>query len=164
MRNLEERAMEFAREAHRGQTYGHGDFFELHLARVVDTLERFGVSDPALLAAGWLHDVVEDTPTTIETIHFEFGWKVADLVSRLTDEKGGNRRQRQEKTHARIRGSIDAVRVKLADRIANVEFSLETENPLLDGMYRKEYGRFRNGLYRRGEYEEMWAVLDGILL
>jgi hypothetical protein len=84
---------------------------------------------------------------------------VADLVWRLTDENGGNRRERHRKTHQKIRGSTDAVRVKLADRIANVESAQEQRSNLY-GMYRSEHAHFREELYRQGEWEEMWARLN----
>jgi (p)ppGpp synthase/HD superfamily hydrolase len=163
MQRVDERAREFARVAHRDQVYGQGSFFELHLTRVVATLERFDESDPVLLAAGWLHDVVEDTSTSVDSVRQEFGDEIADLVARLTDERDGTRRERQQKTHARIRERTGAVRVKLADRIANVESNIEMNSPLVDRMYRKEYSRFRDQLYKAGEYEEMWSYLDGLL-
>lgn len=163
MRPLHERAREFARRAHADQRYGDGLFFDLHLTRVVATLERFGEQDPVLLAAGWLHDVLEDTPTPVGVLQTEFGEDVTDLVIRLTDEVMGTRRERQERTHAKIRGRAEAVRVKLADRIANVEFCIETSSELFDRMYRKEYCRFREQLHQAGEYTDMWAHLDRLL-
>lgn len=162
MSDLERRAADFARSAHEEQEYGGGSFHELHLARVVATLRRYGTDDPELLAAGWLHDVVEDTETTVDDLRAGFGDDVADLVWRLTDEPGANRKERQRNTHAKIREDARAVRVKLADRIANVESSFEQRSPLR-GMYRKEYRRFRDDLWRAGEYPEMWERLDALL-
>lgn len=163
MRPLDERARDFARQAHADQQYGEGLFFDLHLTRVVATLERFGERDSVLLAAGWLHDVLEDTTTSVGALQAEFGEDVTDLVIRLTDETMGTRRERQERTHAKIRGRAAAVRVKLADRIANVEFCIETGSELLDRMYRKEYSRFREQLLRDSEYADMWTHLDQLL-
>lgn len=162
--NIVEQAREFARLAHAGQVYGAGAFFEFHLVRVVATLERFGEEDPAVLAAGWLHDVLEDTATSVDILLPEFGGEISDLVVRLTDEREGSRRERQERTHARIRGKQKAVRVKLADRIANVEANIEMNSPLVDRMYRKEYSRFREHLYQQGEFPEMWRHLDALML
>lgn len=164
MATLEECARDFARSAHQGQQYGGGSFFDLHLTHVVDTLRRFGERDETILAAGWLHDVLEDTQSTPSELEALFGKDVADLVVRLTDVKGGSRRERQTQTHANIRGRAEAVRVKLADRIANVQASIDQSSPLLDGMYRKEYPRFRADLFREGEFESMWTHLDGLLL
>lgn len=163
MNSLDHRAREFARLAHAEQTYGPGAFFELHLTRVVGVLERFGETDPVLLAAGWLHDVVEDTPTTVDEVRSAFGEDVADLVDRLTDVRGGTRRERQTATHACIRERVGAVRVKLADRIANIEFNLAAGDPIVDRMYRKEYPRFREQLFRPDEFADMWEHLDRLL-
>ena len=156
---LVERASEFAKRAHAGQKYGGGDFWTMHLARVVETLKSFGEDNPILLAAAWLHDTVEDTDVTIDDIRREFGDDVADLVWRLTDEEGRNRKERHHLTHMKIRGRSDAVRVKLADRIANVESAFE-ERSHLRGLYREEYDAFFEDLYREGEWEEMWQYLE----
>lgn len=159
---LVERAREFARKAHDGQAYGDGAFLEEHLGRVVSTLQEFGESNEVLLAAAWLHDTVEDTDITIDDVRAEFGDDVADLVWRLTDEPGDNRRERHAKTFRKIRGRRDAVRVKLADRIANVEASLEQRSHLF-GMYRSEHDHFTSELYREGEWEDMWGRLNRLL-
>lgn len=162
MNELVERASEFARIAHANQRYGDGPFHSEHLARVVATLEAFGESDPVKLAAAWLHDAVEDTDVTVEDVRRDFGDDVADLVWRLTDEPAGSRRERHAKTHLKIRERADAVRVKLADRIANVEASIEQKSNLY-GMYRSEHKHFLADLYRPGEYEEMWTRLNTLL-
>lgn len=160
--DLEERARRFAEQAHRGQMYGDGPFVERHLARVVATLRRYGETDPTLLAAARLHDTLEDTDTTVEDLREAFGDDVANIVDRLTDQPGRNRRERQARTHARIREDPRAVRVKLADRIANVEAALEQKSNLR-GMYRKEYPRFRQDLHRPGEFDAMWRDLDRLV-
>ena len=160
--SLVEKAKRFAEQAHAAQRYGDGGFHEKHLGRVVATLQSFGETAENLLAAAWLHDAVEDTATTVADIQREFGDDVADLVWRLTDETDGVRRERHSKTHAKIRQRSDAVRIKLADRIANVESSMEQRSHLL-GMYRAEYMQFRRDLYRTGEWEEMWRRLDDLL-
>jgi guanosine-3',5'-bis(diphosphate) 3'-pyrophosphohydrolase len=162
MEKLIQRASEFARRAHDGQQYGTGSFHQNHLARVVATLQAFGETDEVKIAAAWLHDAVEDTDVTVADVRAEFGDDVADLVWRLTDEKGGNRRERHAKTHQKIREKSDAVRVKLADRIANVESSIEQRTHLF-GMYKAEHPAFREHLYREGEFPEMWQRLDGLL-
>lgn len=160
--NLLNRAAAFAAKAHGHQEYAGGSFLENHLGRVVETLRQFGETDEIKLAAAWLHDTVEDTSVTVHDVRREFGDDVADLVWRLTDEQGENRHERHAKTHAKIRGSTAAVRIKLADRIANVEAALEQRSDLY-GMYRNEHVHFRADLYREGEWEEMWRRLDSLL-
>ncbi|HSJ14509.1 MAG TPA: HD domain-containing protein, partial [Longimicrobiales bacterium] len=156
---IDVQARELARRAHEGQEYGGGPFFDNHLSRVVATLERYGENDPLLKAVAWLHDAVEDTALTIEEIGDQLGAELADLVWRLTDEQNGSRAQRQSRTHEKIREDTRAVRVKLADRIANVESARERGSPLM-GMYRQEHPQFRSELQRPGEFEAMWRDLD----
>jgi guanosine-3',5'-bis(diphosphate) 3'-pyrophosphohydrolase len=162
MHDLEARARTFAQQAHAGQRYGDFDFLEGHLGRVVSTLHKFGEDDPVLLAAAWLHDTVEDTQITVEDIKAAFGDDVADLVWRLTDETDGNRKERHHQTHLKIRGRTEAVRIKLADRIANVETSIE-QRTHLRGMYRAEHEMFQTDLYTAGEYEDMWHYLNRVI-
>jgi len=88
-----------------------------------------------------------------------FGPDVAGLVDAVTDEPGPNRRARKAATYQKIReaGHL-AVRLKLADRIANVE-----AGGSLTDMYRKEHEAFRRNLHTAGENEDMWRHLDGLL-
>lgn len=160
--DLANRAAAFAAAAHADQDYAGGSFHANHLRRVVETLRQFGETDEIRIAAAWLHDTVEDTSVTIDDVRREFGNDVADLVWRLTDEDGKNRRERHARTHAKIRGDTSALRIKLADRIANIESALEQRTTLY-GMYRNEHVDFRADLYREGEWEEMWQRLDTLL-
>ena len=82
-----------------------------------------------MLAAAWLHDVVEDTGVTIETIRAEFGEKVAELVGWLTDvsrPEQGNRATRKaiDRAHTAM-ASAEAQTIKLADLISNTRSILE---------------------------------------
>jgi (p)ppGpp synthase/HD superfamily hydrolase len=113
--------------------------------------------------AVWLHDVIEDCRVSYSQLKHEFGEHVADIVYALTNELGKNRGETAERTYPKIRkqGPL-AVFVKLCDRIANTEAAyLAAEDSYLE-MYRKEYGAFRNFLYREGEWEEMWSYLDKV--
>ena len=79
-----EKAKAFAMMAHKGQTDKAGeDYFTAHVAVVADGVEP----DPLVKAAAYLHDTVEDTGTTIDTIRAEFPPEVAEAVSVLTREK-----------------------------------------------------------------------------
>ena len=149
----------FAERAHRDQQYGEHPYVH-HLAAVVAVLERFAVGDPDLLAAGWLHDVLEDTPTTRAELEAAFGARVAELVWAVTDEPGANRRERKAATLPKTRSVPGATQVKLADRIANAEASRGTS---MQGMYRKELGAFEAALRVPGEHEPMWDHLRSVL-
>lgn len=155
-------AQALAANAHAEQKYGEGPYTQ-HLEHVVSVLLRFGVRDEAMLVAGWLHDTVEDTDVTLEQIELMFGKTVADLVYRVTNEDGKNRKERHEKTYPKIQASEDAITLKLADRIANVEASIEMNDEGKLKMYSKEYAGFRSKLYNRGSHSNMWRHLDFLI-
>ena len=91
-----EKARQFAIEAHGQQRYGDQPYV-VHLEEVVEILHDFGTE--ARIVA-YLHDVVEDTPVSLEEIDTEFGSLVARCVEVLTDEPGETRAQRKAKTHS----------------------------------------------------------------
>lgn len=164
---MDNSAFAFATKAHEGQKYGGAYPYTHHLDRVVQVLMWAGFSkDRALLNAGWLHDTLEDQPgrVTYQLLWDSFGLDVANLVKAVTDKPGKNRREKHEATYPGIRrAGARAVALKLADRIANVEFSvLEGDEGKLE-MYRKEHADFTKVLYQRGEHEEMWDRLGEAL-
>lgn len=166
--NVLHNARVYATKAHNGQTYG-GEFpYVIHLQAVESVLLRFGITDENLRCAAWLHDVLEDTDLTYEDLVMFFGSEVANIVAALTEPKGGNRKWRHSQTYPRIRQNNDAIIVKLADRIANVEAGGRKL-----GMYRKEHHDFKHALYNVDELREtryhdvvreMWNYLDSLLI
>lgn len=112
----------FAFGAHGQQRYGKAPY-SAHLEAVVQVLLSEGfVSNIPLLCAAWLHDVLEDTDFTAQDLMPLFGAQVVDLVVSVTDEPGATRAERKAKTLPKTRkGGSNAVALKLADRIANVE-------------------------------------------
>lgn len=95
----------------------------VHPAAVAATVAVV-TDDEAMIAAAWLHDVVEDTPITIEQVLAEFGSDIAALVSDLTDvaeRTDGNRARRLaiDRAHS-AEASARAKTVKLADLIDNL--------------------------------------------
>ena len=111
-----EKAKAFAMMAHKGQTDKAGeDYFTAHVAVVADGVEP----DPLVKAAAYLHDTVEDTGTTIDTIRAEFPQEVAEAVSVLTREK--------DMTYAeyiwRVKQNDIAVKVKRSDLVSNMDLN-----------------------------------------
>ncbi|KIU52444.1 MULTISPECIES: HD domain-containing protein [Bradyrhizobium] len=92
-----------------------------HLAEVANLLaEVTDGADAELVAAGWLHDTIEDTETTREELATKFSGRVADLVVECTDDMSlpkAERRQRQieDAPHK----SSAAKLIKIADKISN---------------------------------------------
>lgn len=158
-------AAKFAIQRHGDQKYD-GSPYSIHLLHVVEVLSRFEVDSESLLTAAFLHDVVEDTDTTIEEVQTRFGPVVASLVEAVTDPKGGNRAWRHSIAYPLISATQNAVILKLADRIANVEYSIASGSKF--GMYKKEYESFKQ--YLRNAYtdshdlcDEMWDHLDHLM-
>lgn len=135
--------------AHYTQSYGSNPYF-FHLSMVVAVLQEFGVTDEEVLAAGWLHDVVEDTDYTHELVTALFGKRISAMVWACTGD-GGSRKERNASIEAKLCNaeSEDAVLVKAADRIANVRSSIWT-NPGLKEMYAREMVAFTLMLMRAG--------------
>jgi (p)ppGpp synthase/HD superfamily hydrolase len=120
-----ERARVFATAAHAAVGQVRKYTFEpyiVHPAEVAKIVKDAGGTE-AMVAAAWLHDTVEDTGVTIETIRAEFGVEVAELVGWLTDvsrPEHGNRAHRKALDRAHSAAApAEAQTVKLADLIAN---------------------------------------------
>lgn len=143
MQPLVSSAQSFAYAKHAGQNWGVGPY-EDHLFHVYRMLAAVEAPEH-VLAAAFLHDVVEDTDTTLEEVRTLFGEEVASLVRALTKPKGVSRRAGAEKYYAQIASTPFATTLKLADRISNVEKSwFERDSRLF--MYRREYPLFREKL------------------
>lgn len=123
--NIVEKARIFAVAAHSavGQTRKYTfEPYWVHSAEVAEIVATCP-HDPEMIAAAWLHDVVEDTGVTIEIIKAEFGNKIAELVGWLTDvsrPEQGNRSTRKaiDRAHSAM-APAEAQTVKLADLISN---------------------------------------------
>ena len=77
------KAYEFALRAHKRQKRHEGVPYIIHPIAVADILTELKL-DSATIATGLLHDTIEDTHATYETIKGEFGQEVADLVDGVT--------------------------------------------------------------------------------
>lgn len=160
-----ERARQFAIDAHGDQQYGEKPYI-YHLERVVAHLRAFG--DEAV-AAGYLHDVIEDTVVDIDTVRDEFGETVARSVNLVTDEDGANRKERKTKTYAKMAavkpGSPEELGliVKAADRLANFEECILNNDVSLLRMYEKEHEQFRAAVYRKNLCDDIWSKIEAIV-
>lgn len=161
------RAKYYAELAHAGQIYNEEVPYSVHLGQVVEVLKRFGVADDDIYCAAWLHDSIEDTRVSYNDIKDRFGENVAELVYAVTNERGRNRKERNEKTYPKIYAAgDDAIILKLADRIANVEYGLSDGTGKSD-MYRKEFKdfseRFGPAIPKEGILARMWAHINRLL-
>lgn len=119
-------AVRFAALHHGDQLRPTGVPYLEHLLEALEVLVLgAGVTDPDVLISAVLHDVVEDTPCTLGEIAEAFGRKVAELVGWVTirpAEPGEDRQAVKEAYLRRLPGAPrDAILVKLADRVSNVQ-------------------------------------------
>ena len=131
MTELETRARVFATAAHAAVGQLRKYTFEpyiVHPAEVVAILKTVDHT-PEMIAAAWLHDVVEDTGVTLELVRREFGDSVADLVGWLTDVSRpdhGNRAARKAVDRAHTAAApAEAQTIKLCDLISNTRSIVE---------------------------------------
>jgi (p)ppGpp synthase/HD superfamily hydrolase len=126
-------AYEKASSAHAGQVRnGSGGLpYIEHPTAVAARLERHGYGDE-VVAAALLHDVVEDSETTVEELRGEFGERVAELVAALSDdEKIDDYRARKDEHRERVRRyDGDAFAIYGSDKLTNsstIHLSLQRE-------------------------------------
>jgi guanosine-3',5'-bis(diphosphate) 3'-pyrophosphohydrolase len=117
-------AADFAARGHSGQQRkGRGsEPYVNHLAEVANLLSiAADGTDAELVAAGWLHDTIEDTATTREELAQEFGERVTALVVEVTDDMTLPKQERRQKQIVDApRKSPGAKLIKIADKISNI--------------------------------------------
>ncbi|NMF85482.1 bifunctional (p)ppGpp synthetase/guanosine-3',5'-bis(diphosphate) 3'-pyrophosphohydrolase [Nodosilinea sp. P-1105] len=120
------RAFEFAHELHQGQYRASGEPYICHPIAVAGLLRDLG-GDSAMIASGFLHDIVEDTDITPEEIEAEFGNEVRQLVEGVTKLSKFNFESKTERQAENFRRmflamaqDIRVIVVKLADRLHNM--------------------------------------------
>jgi (p)ppGpp synthase/HD superfamily hydrolase len=143
-----------------------GQPYDVHLKMVYDFACKYvhllpdnkTISD--VLAACWVHDVIEDCRQTYNDVKNVLGETVADIAYALTNEKGKNRKERaNDKYYQGIRNTPFASYVKICDRLANVTYSKQNKGNMLNG-YRKENDDFKKQLWSLA-YQEMFDDLAG---
>lgn len=131
----------FAIRAHAGQVRKYTAEPYIHHCEAVACMVAAASGDEAMVAAAWLHDTVEDTPTTVDELRARFGEDVAELVSWLTDvsrPEDGNRAARKALDRAHIaQAPARAKAIKLADLIDNTS-SIVDRDPGFAKVYMAE--------------------------
>src|SRR2546423_7043111 len=132
--SLVKKAYEFSQKHHEGQSRASGEPYLVHPLEVALVLAEMKM-DPVAVAAGLLHDSVEDTSVTIVDIRKEFGEQVAHIVEGVTKISKIDFATREEQQAENLRkmmlAMVDDIRVvliKLADRLHNMR-TLEHLDP-----------------------------------
>lgn len=130
--DIKVKALTFATAAHAavGQLRKYtNEPYVVHPIEVAGIVSKVPGATDEMIAAAYLHDVVEDTGVTIELIRKEFGDEVATLVGWLTDvsrPEHGNRAQRKAIDRAHTAGApAAAATIKLADLLSNTRSIVE---------------------------------------
>ena len=120
------KAYDFAVKAHSNQKRASGDPYSVHPIEVANILTELKL-DSATITTGLLHDTIEDTYATYETIKGEFGVEVADLVDGVTKisvfENTASANSKAENFRKLILATSKDIRVllvKIADRLHNM--------------------------------------------
>ncbi len=121
-----DKAYNFAVNAHKSQKRASGDPYSVHPIEVANILTELKL-DSATITTGLLHDTIEDTFATYETIKQEFGDEVADLVDGVTKisafENSAGANSKVENFRKLILATSKDIRVllvKIADRLHNM--------------------------------------------
>jgi GTP diphosphokinase / guanosine-3',5'-bis(diphosphate) 3'-diphosphatase len=120
------RAYEFAESAHRGQKRASGDSYIVHTTEVARILAEIYM-DTVSVAAGLIHDTVEDTPRTLKEVRAEFGEEIAQVVDGVTkigkvEFRSSTEQQVENYRKLLLSMASDArvILIKLVDRLHNM--------------------------------------------
>jgi len=121
-----DKAIKLATEKHAGQTDKGGQAYIQHPTRVMQTVLSQGYDESVAIAA-ILHDTIEDTDLTLADVEKEFGPRVAATLSLLSKLPGENYQSFIDRIIASK--NVDAIKVKLADLIDNMDMSRLGRDP-----------------------------------
>jgi guanosine-3',5'-bis(diphosphate) 3'-pyrophosphohydrolase len=161
-------ALGFAAEAHRRQQRKDGETpYINHPIRLLQVLvDTGGVSDPVLLAAAALHDVVEDCGVGLPEIEARFGTEVMLVVGEVTDDRSLPKAERKAAQVAKAPHlSLRARHLKLADKICNLHDILEAPPANWSNARKAQYfdwaAEVVEGL--RGTSQPLEAAFDALM-
>jgi len=145
------KAKDYATEKHTGQERKYtGEDYIVHPEEVATIVAGLPDSTPEMIAAAYLHDVLEDTDTHLFDIAEEFGWTIGHYVSGLTDvsrPEDGNRAYRKRLDRSWLECQKPEVQtIKMADILSNSTSIVERDKEFAK-VYMHEIKLLHNVLY-----------------
>ena len=161
------KAFDFSLVHHQGQTRASGEPYLVHPLEVSLVLSDMKL-DSTAIAAGLLHDAIEDTPVTHEDVRREFGEQVAHIVEGVTKIDKIDFASREERQAENVRkmvlamvSDIRVVLIKLADRLHNMRTLQHLSEPRRQAIARETLEIYAPLAHRlgmgkvRGELEDL---------
>lgn len=152
MSALEQKAKEFAYKAHKGMKRKGKELpFTYHLELVNKILKTL-TDDDNILAAGWLHDVIEDTPITLEELKKEFNDELCYYVELETEDKSLSWKERKLKQIQELKeNKSEVVLIAYSDKIANLTEMFDDYKIIKDELWKR---------FNRGKEKQYWYYLE----
>lgn len=145
---LYEQALKIACAAHKDQVRKHDSSpYVVHPIMVAKKLEKAGF-DEKVVAAGLLHDVIEDTDVKEEDLREQVGDEIIEIVTAVSEEKELEWEERKEKYVEAVVAAGESVwAVSVADKIHNAESFIENY---------QTGGRESWSVFNRGKDKKLW--------
>lgn len=157
------KAIEFAAVAHQGQTRKGTDIpYIVHPFEVAQLLTAAG-ADESLIAAGLLHDTLEDTAITAEDILNAFGGEVLRLVRSNSEDKSKSWEARKRHTleYLKLHATYEEALLALADKLSNLRSIASDFQTFGDKVWQRfNRGAGQQGWYYRGLKESLAILGD----
>lgn len=146
--NLIEKVEQISREAHEGQVRkSDGSPYIAHPLAVAEILKAHGFSD-VVIAAGLLHDVLEDTDVPEATLRAQVGDEVVDIVVGVSEDKSLPWEERKKQYIEVVATASDEVKaVSVADKIHNAKSFIEAYEEQGNDLWKK---------FSRGPEKTLW--------
>lgn len=149
------KARDLAVEQHGDQLYNTHKY-SYHLDQVYQLVCEANLDDDFKIGA-FLHDTLEDTPLTYETIFKDYGKNVADMVLTVSGF-GANRKEKHQDMKSKLSENLQYVDLKMADRIVNMRNCVLSNNTKLLNTYLKEMDSFKEVfIYGCDYYKDIFA-------
>jgi (p)ppGpp synthase/HD superfamily hydrolase len=160
--NLIEKARQYSQTAHKGQTRRlSSEPYFIHPEAVAKILSNAGLA-PEVVAAGYLHDTVEDTEVTISEIKENFGEKVATIVAGNTEDKTKSWEERKEHTiQELIITSFEIKCLIAADKLDNLKSIMAASEASSEDIWQHfKRGKEQQGWYYKAIANALFENLD----